>query len=180
MKKLLIINLFVFALIFSAKAQDEKHFLQGGLMFQKVQKLYWENGFALDYSNKNILDRKIHFGFAYASSRFGSAMGSNAIKQDNFIVSANYHFFNKKKLNLTLGFNTGFFNADYEIEAFDVLDKNSLLLALNIGVAYKYNDKLTASLSTGYNIISGNGASGPGTLFPVYYRMAAFYSIFNK
>ncbi len=180
MKKLIIINLFVFALMFYAKAQDVQHFLQGGLMFQKVQKLYWENGFALDYSNKNILDRKIHFGFAYATSRLGSAVGSNAIKQDNFIVSANYHFLSDKKLNITLGLNTGFFSADYESELFDVLDNNSMLLALNLGVFYKFNDKLTASLSTGYNIISSNGASGPGTLFPVYYRMAAFYSIFNK
>jgi hypothetical protein len=57
--------------------------LKGGFRFQKAQKLYWENGFALDFASPKIADRRIHFGASYVTSRLGSAMGSNAIKQDN-------------------------------------------------------------------------------------------------
>lgn len=95
--------------------------LRGGIRVQKAQKLYWENGFAFDFASPKIADGHIHIGVSYVTSRLGSALGTNAIKQDNFLVSPGFHFRHKKQLQPFARLNMGYFHADYEYAIFDVL-----------------------------------------------------------
>lgn len=154
--------------------------LKGGIRIQKAQKLYWENGVSFDFTSPKILDRRIHLGASYVTSRLGSAIGSNAIKQDNFLISSGYHFRHKKELQPFTRLNMGYFHADYEDAIFDVLPNNSFLLSLDAGLSYEFKAPLTINLSAGYNLISGKGSSGPGTLFPVFYQMSIYYTILKQ
>jgi hypothetical protein len=154
--------------------------LKGGIRIQKAQKLYWENGFSFDFASPKIADSRIHFGASYITTRFGSAMGSNAIKQDNYLISAGYHFRHQKHFQPFTRLNTGYFHADYEEDIFDVLPNNAFLFSVDAGLCYEFGVPLTVSLSAGYNLISGRGTSGPGTLYPVFYQMSIFYTILKK
>ncbi len=44
----------------------------------------------------------MHFGLSYVTTRLGSALGTNAIKQDNYLLNVGYFFRNQKKLQDTI------------------------------------------------------------------------------
>jgi hypothetical protein len=154
--------------------------IKGGIRIQKTQKLYWENGFSFDFTSPKIAGSRIHLGVTYTTTRIGSALRSNAIKQDNYLISGGYYFRGKKHFQPFARINTGYFHADYEEDIFDVLPKTSFLFSVDAGFSYEFKIPVTASFSAGYNLISGNGISGPGTLYPIYYQMSIFYTIFKK
>jgi hypothetical protein len=154
--------------------------LKGGIRIQKAQKLYWENGVSFDFASPKIADSRIHFGASYITSRLGSAMGSNAIKQDNYLFSAGYHFRHEKHFQPFARLNTGYFHADYEADIFDVLPNSAFLFSADAGLSFDFSIPLTVSLSAGYNLNSGSGTSGPGTLYPFFYQMSIFYTILKK
>jgi len=177
MKKILVLLVAVMLLSPVAKAQTASTELGVGLRFQKTEKLYWENGVGLDYTSDFLLKKHIHLKMSYASSRFGSAMIGNAVRQDNILVGADWRFRPQKPLQIFAGLNTGFFHADMENSTFAVLPHNSLLLSGEAGLFYKFKFPLAASFSAGYNLITGNGVAGPGTLFPVFYQLSVLYYI---
>jgi hypothetical protein len=154
--------------------------LKGGFRIQKVQKLYWENGFAFDFASPKIADSRIHFGLSYATTRLGSAMGTNAIKQDNFLFSPGYFFRHLKQLQPFARLNLGYFHADYEYAIFDVLPNSAFLFSIDAGLSYEFRIPMTIHLGAGYNLNTGNGSSGPGTLFPVFYQMSIFYTVLKQ
>ncbi|VBB45660.1 conserved exported hypothetical protein [uncultured Paludibacter sp.] len=157
-------------------AQFTAHYeLNVGVLTQKVQKLYFENGIGGDFTSDFLFNKKIHLKAAYVTSRLGSALGTNAIKQDNFTVGADWHFFPTRRYQIFTGLNTGYFYADYEEEMFKVLPHTSMLFQFESGLMYKFNAPFTASLSFGYNFINGDGVSKPGTLFPVFYQLKVYY-----
>jgi len=184
-KKIVLVFLFFTSLIYSqAQSPDTKDSwlgeLKGGIRFQKTQKLYWENGFAVDFASPKIADERIHIGLSYISSRLGSAMGTNAIKQDNYLLNLGYYFRHQKKLQPFARLNMGYFYADYEYAIFDVLPNTAFLFSVNAGLYYEFKFPVTIDLSTGYNLNTGNGSSGPGTLYPVYYQMSIYYTLLKK
>jgi hypothetical protein len=154
--------------------------LKGGIRIQKAQNLYWENGFAFDFNSPLIADRRIHLGVSYVTTRLGSAMGTNAISQDNFLLSPGYYFRHKKQLQPFTRLNVGYFHADYEYAIFDVLPDNAFLFSVDAGLSYEFKVPLTICLSSGYNLNTGNGSAGPGTLFPVFYQMSIYYTLLKK
>lgn len=179
MKKLLVLPVLLLSLAFCLQAQTtDAGTLKGGIRLQKAQKLYWENGFALDYSNENLLDSRLHFGVGYATSRLGSALGTNAVKQDNFLFSSTFHFRPHHALQPFARLNLGYFKADYESPIFDVLPNSAFVTAIEAGLSYECNIPLTLELSAGYNLSAGSGVAGPGTLFPVYYQLSILYTLF--
>ncbi len=186
MKEKLVLSILFITTVFCLQAQSDgtnsswAPELKGGIRIQKAQNLYWENGFSFDFTSPKIADRSIHLGVSYVTSRLGSAMGSNAIKQDNFLVSSAYHFRHKKELQPFARLNMGYFCADYESAIFDVLPNTSFLFSLDAGLSYEFKAPLTINLSAGYNLISGKGSSGPGTLFPVFYQMSIYYTILKQ
>lgn len=172
----LVLILFVMQTI---KAQENKFELNAGLRFQKTQKLYWENGVTVDFASDKILDQKVHFSLNITSSRIGSAFNSNAIKQENYLFGIDWRFREKKSLQFFTGVGLGYFHSDLESEIFDILPNNSMLFSIEAGIFYKFKFPLASSFSYSYNLISGDGVNGPGTLFPVYFQWSLFY-IFKK
>ncbi|MFA9388302.1 MAG: hypothetical protein ACERKD_00755 [Prolixibacteraceae bacterium] len=154
--------------------------LKGGMRIQKSQKLYWENGFALDFASTKIADSRIHLGMNYVTSRLGSAMGTNAIKQDKLLMSLGYYFRHQKKLQPFTQLNLGYFHANYESDIFDVLPNTAFLSSIDAGLSYEFKVPFTLNLSAGYNLNSGTGSAGPGTLYPVFYQMSILYTILKK
>ncbi len=184
MKRIVVLSFLLISSMLCLQAQSSEvnngwsGTLKGGLLIQKAQKLYWENGFAFDYTCPKLLDSRIHFGASYATTRLGSAVGSNAIKQDIYLVSAAYHFRPQKQLQPFARLNVGYFHADYEAAVFDVLPNEAFLTSIDAGLTYAFKFPLTLSLSAGYNLNAGTGVAGPGTLFPIFYRMSILYTIF--
>ncbi|WP_157663272.1 hypothetical protein [Polaribacter sp. SA4-12] len=184
-KKHVFAFIFITSMIsFQAQTPDAKTDWIGelklGIRTQKAQKLYWENGFAVDFTSPKISNKHIRLGFSYVTTRLGSAMGTNAIKQDNFLVNMGYYFRHQKKLQPFTRLNTGFFYADYESDIFDEIPNTAFLFAIDAGISYKFDAPFTVHLSAGYNLNTGNGSSGPGTLYPVFYQMSIFYTILKK
>jgi hypothetical protein len=73
--------------------------------------------------------------------------------------------------------NTGWFRADYESEIFKNLPNTSPVLSTELGVWVPTKRRLTGGVSAGYNLITGNGMEGPGTLFPFFYQLSLTYSL---
>ncbi len=149
------------------------HSYDVGLRFQKTVDLYYENGITGQYN----LTKRIIVGASYFTSRLGSAISSNAIKQDNFIVSGAYVFRPKKKLQPFARLNTGYFVADYESDIFKSLSNSSALLALDGGLLYSFKSPLKLNLSLGYNAITGDGTQGSGTLYPVFLQTSVMWNL---
>ncbi len=172
--------LFLFVPWVQSQTTTAPYELGVGLRLQKTEQLYWENGFTADYTSDFLLHKKIHLKMSYVTSRIGSAFMTNAVRQDNIIIGADWRFRSTKNLQIFAGLNTGFFNADMEqLSQFKDLPHSSLLLQLETGLFYKFKFPLVTSLSIGYNAVSGDGLTIPGTLFPVYYQLSVFYYI-NK
>lgn len=177
MKQKIFFCLLFFSFQNVVKAQFNFSEFNLGLRLQKTQNLYWENGLSLDFSNDFLLNRKIHLKGSYVSSSLGSAIGSNAIHQESFIVGAEYRIRHLKRLQGLVGLNTGYFRANYEEDMFKILPHESMLLSVETGISYHFEAPYTFTLSTGYNIIHGNGISTPGTLYPIFYQFSMFYSL---
>lgn len=177
MKKLLLLFIFPFYVGVLHAQFTANYELNGGVVFQKVQKLYWENGLGADFTSDFLLKKHIHLTANYVTSRLGSALGTHAIKQDNFLIGANWHFLHNNPFQIFAGLNAGYFHADYEEEMFNDLPHSSVLYQLNTGFEYRFHSPFTASLGLGYNFINGDGVSTPGTLFPVFYQLKVFYRI---
>lgn len=171
--------LILFFLITSPSFSQEKE-LDIGLRFQKSINLYYENGVTLQYSDERLLSNRVFIGLSYLSSRLGSAMGSNAIRQDNFLISGTWMFRPGRSIQPFLRLNTGYFIADYEDPVFDMLPNSSVLLSPETGVSYRFNFPLKAGISLGYNVITGDGVEGPGTLYPLYVQTSVTWNIFAK
>lgn len=170
--------LFLAFFLLPLSAQESKpHDFRAGLIFQRSHYLYLENGIGFDYSNERLLQKQLHLKAAYVSSRFGSAIESNAIKQDNILLGVDWRFRSGKSLEIPVGINTGFFIADYEDPTFDVLPNTALLMSVEAGLVYNFDFPVSAGLSIGYNIKNGNGVDVPGTIFPVFYRLSVYYRL---
>jgi len=176
-KTLFLIVPFLLFCGFLTAQQDGTYELGVGLRFQKTEQLYWENGVGADYTSNFLFHKQVHLKLSYATSRLGSAMTGNAVKQDNYVVGADWHFRSDRDFQILAGLNTGFFHADMETPQFDVLPHNSMLFFLETGLYYKFKFPMAASLSVGYNLINGDGLTIPGTLFPVFYQFSVFYRI---
>lgn len=183
-KKIALVFIFISAILSSqAQNSDQENDwlgeLKGGVRIQKTQKLYNENGLTFDFTSPKMVNNRLHFGLSYVSTRLGSAIGSNAIKQDNFLLGIGYYFRDQKKLQPFTRVNMGYFRADYESAIFDALDNDAFLFSIDVGLSYDFKAPFSASLSTGYNINSGDGLEGPGTLHPVFYQLSIYYTIFK-
>ncbi|MDB5132067.1 MAG: hypothetical protein JWR02_1816 [Mucilaginibacter sp.] len=150
-----------------------------GVRLQKTVNLYSENGIAISYSDKGLLADRLYFGASYATSRLGTAFHSNAIKQDNYLVSAAWYFRRDRVVRPFVRANGGYFSADYGEKIFEVLPRSSALLSSDVGISFQTGLPVKISTSLGYNFITGNGLSGPGTLYPVFYQLTVSWNLFD-
>jgi hypothetical protein len=177
--KPILIFFVVFFCLYSNSVSSQEHKLFIGPRFQKSVSLYNENGINLQYTNPKLLQSRLYLGFTYISTRFGSAIASNAIKQDNLLFSGTYFFRPDKKLQPFSSLNTGWFTADYESEIFNSLPNSSPLVSIEGGIAYHPITPIRISTSLGLNMITGDGYKGPGTIFPVFYQLTIGWNILN-
>jgi len=153
--------------------------LNVGLRLQKTVNLYHENGIAIEYSSKVFKPDRVYFGFSYVTSRLGTAYRSNAIKQDNYLLSAAYYFRQGHVIRPVVRLNTGYFSASYGHKIFDDLPQSSLILSGDAGVAIQTHSPLKFAATLGYNTITGNGVKGPGTLYPVFYQLTISWNLLS-
>ncbi len=175
---ILFLLLFQVFSITNLKAQNSV--LDVGVRLQKSVNLYYENGVTAQYTNDRLFSKRLYFGLSYVTSRLGSAIGSNAIKQDNIFLSTTYFFRPDRKLQPFLRLNTGYFHSDLEEEIFDDLPNSSLLLSPEAGLRFKTNSPIKIGASIGYNLITGDGSKGPGTLYPVFIQSSITWIILNN
>ncbi|MFN5007335.1 MAG: hypothetical protein ACK5GO_07565 [Ignavibacteria bacterium] len=156
-----------------AKAED--HQLSLGLRFQHSVHMYNEHGITIDYTPKNLLNDQLSFGTTYVSSRFGSALNSNAIIQDNILLHTTYQF-SKSSLSPLIRLNAGYCFADYESALFDDIDSSMPLLSLEAGAKYTFDIPLKVQAGIGYNLITSDGSSGIGTVYPLFVQCTLLWS----
>jgi len=160
----------------SAKAQSSV--LDLGVRLQKDVGLYSENGISVNYSNQNLMPDRLYFGFSYFTSRLGTAFNSNAIKQDNFLLSASYYFRRNRILRPFVRLNAGYFDADYGSAIFNVLPGNTYLLSPEGGLSFQTHLPLKIAVSFGYNVNTSNGLNNvPGTIYPFFYQLTLSWNI---
>jgi hypothetical protein len=174
MKKCHYIFLITFLFPHYLKSQEYSGF-SAGFRIQKTHHLYYENGIAFDYTSKVLLNNKIHVGFSYVTSRLGTAFHSNALKQDNYLISCSYHFRHEKIICPVITLNTGYFYADMEESFFEVIPHKSLLLSAETGIFLNLNYPVKVKSTLGFNFITGDGVTGPGTLYPLFAELSIFY-----
>jgi hypothetical protein len=152
--------------------------LNVGLRLQKTHTLYWENGVSVQYSFKNIKPGKLYVGFDYASSRFGSAIGSNALKQDRFIGSLAWFWRKDKAFQYYSKLNIGYFKVNLEEDIFSELPSSATFFAPEIGFSCDISSiPIRLNLGSGLNFEQGEGGTTPGTLLPLYYHLTIYYQM---
>ncbi|CAN5921286.1 hypothetical protein BH24BAC1_BH24BAC1_31320 [soil metagenome] len=147
--------------------------LEVGVRLQKTLNMYNENGLTAQYQ----LSRRIGVGLTYVTSRLGSAIGSNAIKQDNVFANASFFLRPDRSVRPYLRGNVGWFSANYESDIFRELPDSSPLLSVEGGLAAHIKGAFGTSASVGYNLITGDGLDVPGTLFPLFYQLSLTYRL---
>ncbi|HZY40237.1 MAG TPA: hypothetical protein VFE53_26470 [Mucilaginibacter sp.] len=179
LKRFCVLAILTMAICHSAKAQNSV--LDVGVRLQKDIGLYSENGISINFSDKNLLPDRLYIGFSYFSSRIGTAFNSNAIKQDNFLISPAYYFRHDKLIRPFIRINAGYFDADYGSPIFDVLPRKSLLLSPEGGVSIQSHLPLKISVSFGDNLITSNGVNNvPGTIYPFFYQLTLSWNILKQ
>ena len=173
--------LLVISLLLAVHSKALAQNLHLGLNFQKTHSMYWENGITVQYSFSHFKPEQLYVGVSYNSSRLGSALGSNALKQDSYRAFASWYLGKEKKLRIPLVLNIGYFRADLEYEFFNDLPNVAFLLSPEFGLSYSFRKlPLDLQLSAGYNINLQEEGQSPGTLQPLYYRLSLFYPLTLK
>lgn len=160
-----------------AHAQD---FHLGGKT-QKTYGMYWENGLSAQYSFAGFYPGRLHVGLDYYTTRLGSAIGSNALKQDNLVATTAWYFRKDKAFRLLTKLNMGIFKVDLETEIFDELPSTAFVLAPELGVSYRCMEApWMLNLATGYNLNFQEEGKSPGTYQPLFYNLSLFYNLFAQ
>lgn len=154
--------------------------LDVGIRLQKSINLYTENGVTLQYSHPKWVNHRLYVGASYVTSRLGTALSSNAIKQDNLLLFTTYYFRPNWIVEPFVKVNVGYFKAHYGADLFNDLPQSSPLVSPEIGLSYCPNFPLKIGGSIGYNLITGNGVTGPGTLYPVFVQTSITWNILKK
>lgn len=166
----------------SAVGQDRptKAVLDVGLRLQKSINLYAENGVTVQFAHPKLAARRLYLGASYITSRLGTAFRSNAIKQDNYLATVSYYFRPTWIIQPVVKANGGYFKATYGNALFDDLPQTSLLVSPELGLCYCPNIPLKVNASLGYNVLTGDGLSGPGTLYPVFVQTSITWNLLKK
>jgi hypothetical protein len=169
-----------FVMVIPISLYAQERVLDIGARFQKTVNLYLENGITAQYSCSSLFSERLYLGFSYFSSRLGTALGTNALKQDNILLSASWLTRPNRLLRPMARANIGYFTADYESDLFQDLPNNSMLLSAEGGLSFNFKSPIKMSMSLGYNLITGDGIKGPGTIYPVYIQTSVTWNILHK
>jgi hypothetical protein len=154
---------------------------QIGVRIQKTQTMYWESGFSMQYSFQNLKPKQLYVGFDYVTSRLGSALNSNALKQDQFIFNTTWAFRPVKSFRVLGRINFGYFVADYEEPMFESLPNTAFLLSPELLLQYQFKEvPITLNLGSGYYLDFAKAGYSPGTFQPLYYHLDVLFTLVNS
>ncbi|MFM2207166.1 MAG: hypothetical protein RL213_1141 [Bacteroidota bacterium] len=167
-------------LVFCSSALHAQQ-LKAGVRIQKTYGMYWENGISAQYGFRNFKPDRLLIGLDVVSSRFGTAIGSNAIKQESYLLSGSWLFNKRKPYHITTRLNLGYFYSDPEESFFEVIPHTSFLFSPEVGFIYDFKKiPLSLNLGSGVYIITAEDGYSPGTLQPLYFHFDIHYRIYNK
>jgi hypothetical protein len=86
----------------------------------------------------------------------------------------------KRQIRPVIRANVGYFAANYGSDLFSDLPKNSLLASPEFGLSYSPDFPLKINATIGFNLLTGNGVTGPGTLYPVFVQTSVTWNVLNK
>jgi hypothetical protein len=147
-------------------AQDFR--CDAGLRFQKTWELYWENGVEGSCSKQNILGGHPFLSASAVSSRLGSALGSNALRQEEYLLGLGWKFRTEKRIQPYIALQTGWFWLDVEEPMFEVLPHSSVLATFSFGSEIPVYGPFLTRIGMDYHLITGDGLQGPGSLYPLF------------
>lgn len=168
------------ALVAQAQDRPAGAVLDLGIRAQKTIGLYTENGITAQFAHTKLANQRLYVGLTYVTSRLGTALHSNAIKQDNYLASVMYLFRPSWLIRPLVRLNAGYFRADYGSELFRDLPQSSLLASPEIGLCVCPRFPLKLNASVGYNLLTGDGVNGPGTLYPVFVQTSLTWNVLQK
>ena len=172
--------LILFPFFNKAFAENGGFSFDAGIRAEKTVYFYYENGLTIHLSKREVFDNKLFLNFSYVSSRIGTAIKSNALKQDNYLISAGWNFRPDKLIQPMARITTGFFHCDYGSDIFSDLPNKSIILCIEPSVRFRLPASLFAEAGIGYHFISGNGSTIPGSLFPLFFQLSLTYLISGK
>lgn len=154
--------------------------LNVGIRLQKTNGMYWENGISAQYTFAGFKPKQMYVGFDFVSSSLGTAINSNALKQNSFIFSGSWYFQKDKAFRLLARLNLGYLKANLEYEIFDDLPNSAFLFSPEFGMCYTFKN-LPIALNTGigYYVSVQPENKTPGTFQPLYYHFTAYYQLFK-
>ena len=162
-----------------AKAQEQQHKLFLGPKFQATLGMYWENGMSFRYSPPWQQDQ-LYLGFDYVTSRWGSAISSKALQQDNYLLSVSYAFIKDSWFRPLTQLNFGYLYADYEYDIFKDLSNTSWLFSAEVGLLIQVDSfPVIATTSMGYNLLGGDGINNTGTVYPIFIQFSLLYDLLS-
>ena len=141
--------------------------LELGLRTKKYVVFYWVNGLSAEISTHKIASGSLHLGVNLASSSFGSAFRSNAIPTIETELAIIKYFRYTKSFQPITRLNLGYSKAFYG-EGFSNITSNSILCSIEAGFKYIIMKTVSVNIYGGYNILTGNGINGLGTIYPIY------------
>ena len=148
------------------QTKDSTSTILVGLRFKKYVGFYWVNGVSGEWHSKKLVNNKLHIGISVSSSKLGSAIHSNALSTWETELSFMYLFRQTKKFNPIIRLNTGIATVQLE-SSYSSIPSSAFLLSLETGCNYSMG-KTHIRLFGGYNVFTGNGITGLGTIYPIY------------
>lgn len=178
MRNLLLLSVVTTIFFTRISAQDSTSYsFEVGVKSKKYVGFYWENGISAEFKSPKIINNRVALGFNLVSSRLGSAFRSAALPTLETEFSAIYYFRYTKSFQPLVRLNAGLAHVNYGSSLFNSLTQNAPLISLEVGVSYSLPTNLRMVLSGGYNILSGNGSTGLGSVYPIYSQFSLLYKI---
>jgi hypothetical protein len=161
----------------SANIRDSLQTFRAGIALRKFVGFYWVNGVTAEWSPSILQKRRLSAGVTLIHSALGSAAGTRAIPLFNGEICLYWDPFRKAMFHPRAGMNVGYAKAWYGQE-FEALASHALLFSIELGVSATVKKKFSGALTLGYNAITGDGLSGGGFIFPVFFQGKFLYRLF--
>ena len=155
--------------------KQKQHILYGGVRVEKAMGFYYSSGVFIEFSSNKLLNQRINFGLTYVTSRLGTAFQSNAIPFWQLTANVNLMLRKKKHFKICFRLNGGYAKANYHDPIFNDLPQSSPIVSFEPGLLYDFKFPLRIGTGLGYNFITGNGITGLGVIYPVYFQFNAAY-----
>ena len=148
-----------------------------GPRVERTWELYWENGAEVECSLANVFGGHLGLGASVTSTRIGSAWNPNALRQEQYLVNSAWNFRLQKRVRPYVNLSAGWFWLDVGPAIFDVIPHSSPLLVLGSGARVGIWGPISWNAGFGYHLITGDGKSGPGSIYPLFLHTSVQWRI---